>query len=72
MQCGVALKTRDRTNATAWFLEIVASLAKLPAGRHVVDGEVCVLDDLADGLRPARCACWVSTMRPGRTRPDTR
>lgn len=43
---GVAtLRTRNGGDATKWFPEVTHSLAFLP-GRHIVDGEVCVLDDL--------------------------
>ena len=40
----VALKSRGGANATRWFPEVAAGLAALPGGRHVLDGEVCVLD----------------------------
>lgn len=44
---GVHLKTRGGGEATRWFLETVAALRALdlPAGDHVFDGEICVLDD---------------------------
>ena len=38
------LKTKN-ADATAWFPEVVAALSKLPAG-CIVDGEVCVMNDL--------------------------
>ncbi|MFS8930930.1 hypothetical protein [Cupriavidus taiwanensis] len=40
-----ALQLRQGGDATAWFPELVAELAKLPAGA-ILDGEVCVLDDI--------------------------
>lgn len=39
------LRTKSGADATAWFPELIASLATLPAG-NIVDGEVCVLDDI--------------------------
>lgn len=39
------LLTKNGADATAWFPEVVASLATLPVG-NVLDGEVCVLDAL--------------------------
>lgn len=39
------LKTKNGADATAWFLEIAATLATLPVG-NIFDGEVCVLDDI--------------------------
>ena len=41
----VTLQTRNGSNATTWFPELLTVLADLPGGRHVLDGEVCVLDD---------------------------
>jgi len=38
------LKTRHGANATKWFPELCDALSKVPAGPHIVDGEVCVLD----------------------------
>ena len=43
------LTTRNQTAATAWFPEITRPLSlrtAFPAGSYVVDGEVCVLDDV--------------------------
>lgn len=40
------LKSRNGANATTWFPEVAAGLAKLPGGPHVLDGEACVLDEL--------------------------
>ena len=42
----VRLQTRNGADATAWFPEIARPLAGMPAGRHIVDGEVCVLDGI--------------------------
>lgn len=41
-----ALKTRGGADATRWFPELVRALSALPAGHHVIDGEVCVLDSI--------------------------
>jgi bifunctional non-homologous end joining protein LigD len=41
---GVHLKTRNGADATRWYPEL-QSLATLPAGT-ILDGEVCVLDDI--------------------------
>ncbi|MCY1263152.1 Multifunctional non-homologous end joining protein LigD [compost metagenome] len=40
-----ALRLRQGSDATTWFPELAADLARLPAGA-VLDGEVCVLDDI--------------------------
>lgn len=40
------LKTKGGADATKWFPEISRSLATVPGGPHVVDGEIAVLDDL--------------------------
>lgn len=43
------LMTRNAAEATAWFPEITRPLpleAAFPGGLYVVDGEVCVLDDM--------------------------
>ena len=40
------LKTRDGAIATTWFPEVSESLARVKGGPYVVDGEVCVLDEL--------------------------
>lgn len=42
----VYLQSRNGANATGWFPEVVASLAGIGGGRHVIDGEMCVLDDI--------------------------
>jgi bifunctional non-homologous end joining protein LigD len=31
-----------------WFPEVTESLAEITGGPYIVDGEVCVLDDLSD------------------------
>ncbi|WP_042886284.1 hypothetical protein [Cupriavidus necator] len=41
-----ALKTRNGADATTWFPEVVSALSALPLGAHILDGEVCVLDDI--------------------------
>ncbi|WP_235430499.1 ATP-dependent DNA ligase [Cupriavidus pauculus] len=38
------VRTRGGADATAWFPEIPAALAGLPAGHHIIDGEVCVME----------------------------
>lgn len=40
------LCTKSGTNCTAWYPELTQALSKLPGGPHVIDGEVCVLDDI--------------------------
>lgn len=40
-----ALRLRQGGDATTWFPELAAELAKLPAGA-ILDGEVCVLDEI--------------------------
>lgn len=42
----IQLLTRKGSDATKWFPEVAQSLAKVGAGHCVVDGEVCVLDEL--------------------------
>jgi len=47
--CGegpIKLRTRSGADATAWFPEVVKSLAKFRGGPCVLDGEICVLDQL--------------------------
>ncbi|UIF91737.1 hypothetical protein KAF44_32115 [Cupriavidus necator] len=39
------LKTKNGADATTWFPEIASALAALPGGA-ILDGEVCVLDDI--------------------------
>lgn len=42
----VELRTRNGADATKWFPEIVTGLKALKGGPHILDGEVCVLDDV--------------------------
>jgi bifunctional non-homologous end joining protein LigD len=42
----VELATRKGTDATKWFPEVVQGMAQIPGGPDILDGEVCVLDDL--------------------------
>jgi bifunctional non-homologous end joining protein LigD len=42
----VELRTKSGLECTAWFTELTRTLANVPGGPHVIDGEVCVLDDL--------------------------
>jgi bifunctional non-homologous end joining protein LigD len=42
----VQLASRQGTDCTAWFPEVAQGLGKLAGGPHILDGEVCVLDDL--------------------------
>lgn len=39
------LATRSGGDATKWFPEVAKGLAALPGGPHILDGEVCVLDE---------------------------
>jgi bifunctional non-homologous end joining protein LigD len=41
----VQLQTRDGSDATGWFPEVVESLAQLKEGPCILDGVACVLDD---------------------------
>lgn len=40
------LRTRNGADCTRWFPEVSAVLAAAPHGRMIVDGEMCILDDL--------------------------
>jgi bifunctional non-homologous end joining protein LigD len=41
------LRTKNGANCTSWFPEVAKGLAGVTlSGRHVVDGEMCVLDDI--------------------------
>lgn len=40
------LKTKNGADCTRWFPEIAEPLANLACGRTVVDGEMCILDEL--------------------------
>jgi bifunctional non-homologous end joining protein LigD len=42
---GLSVRTKNGADCTAWFPELRPALASLPGG-CVVDGEICVLDDL--------------------------
>lgn len=47
VDAGVArLRTRNGADCTGWFPEVASSLAEIGGGPHILDGEVCVLDDL--------------------------
>ncbi|WP_454735340.1 ATP-dependent DNA ligase [Cupriavidus necator] len=39
------LMSKSGADATSWFPELVTAMAQLPPG-HILDGEVCVLDDI--------------------------
>jgi len=43
---GVRLKSRNGADATGWFPEVAQALQAVASRRLIVDGEVCVLDDL--------------------------
>lgn len=40
------LRTKGGADATNWFPEVARSLAAVPGGPFIADGEVCVLDEL--------------------------
>lgn len=42
----VRLGTKSGVDCSKWFPEVARGLATIPGGPHVLDGEVCVLDDL--------------------------
>jgi bifunctional non-homologous end joining protein LigD len=42
----VELRTKSGANCTKWFPEVAQLLGELPGGPHIIDGEVCVLDDI--------------------------
>jgi bifunctional non-homologous end joining protein LigD len=42
----VKLRTRGGHDCTAWFPEVVRALGRKKGGPYVVDGEVCVLDEM--------------------------
>jgi bifunctional non-homologous end joining protein LigD len=57
------LRTRQGLNASLWFPEVGRALASYGNGRCIVDGEICVLDDLGrsdfERLQTrARRKCW--------------
>lgn len=43
---GVRLRSRNGADATRWFPEIATTLHAVAGRRLIVDGEVCVLDDI--------------------------
>lgn len=45
-KAGVRLKSRNGADATGWFPEVATALRAVAAKRMIVDGEVCVLDEL--------------------------
>jgi bifunctional non-homologous end joining protein LigD len=57
------LRTKSGVDCTKWFPEVAGLLASLPGGPHVIDGEICVLDDFGrsdfERLQArARRRCW--------------
>jgi bifunctional non-homologous end joining protein LigD len=59
----VELRTRNGLDASLWFPEVCAVLSGYKGGPHIIDGEVCVLDDLgrSDFMRLQKRAmrkCW--------------
>lgn len=42
----VVLRSRRGMDVTSWFPEVTKGLCTLESGPHVLDGEVCVLDDI--------------------------
>ena len=69
-QCpALELRTRQGLDASAWFPEIGRALSAFKGGPHVVDGEVCVLDDLGRSdferlQERARRKCWYAGCDP--------
>ena len=64
-----SLRSRTGADATGWFPEVARSLAAIPGGPHIVDGEVCVFDDQGrsdfDRLQDrARRRCWFEGCDP--------
>jgi bifunctional non-homologous end joining protein LigD len=57
----VALRTRNGADCTRWHPEVVAGLSAL-RGQHLIDGELCVLDDLG---RPSFERLQVRSRRRG-------
>lgn len=63
------LRTRQGLDASTWFPEVGKALVDLRGGPHVVDGEICVLDDLGrsdfERLQTrARRKCWYQGCDP--------
>jgi bifunctional non-homologous end joining protein LigD len=42
----VGMRTRGGHDCVLWFPEVAEALARYSGGSHIVDGEVCVMDDL--------------------------
>lgn len=42
----VKMRTRGGHDCAAWFPEVVDALTRLKGGLFIVDGEICVMDDL--------------------------
>jgi bifunctional non-homologous end joining protein LigD len=42
----VHLRTKNGTNCSVWYPEVLPPLAALPGGPHLIDGEACCLDDI--------------------------
>jgi bifunctional non-homologous end joining protein LigD len=65
----VELRTRNGLDASPWFPEVCAALSEYKRGPHIIDGEVCVLDDLgrSDFVRlqtRAMRKCWYPGCEP--------
>ncbi|WP_439668358.1 hypothetical protein DAMDJJ_18375 [Cupriavidus necator] len=60
------LKSRNGTDATTWFPDLVQVLATLPRG-YILDGAVCVLDDIGKSGRCTSAPC-ARDGKTGRTR----
>ena len=63
VQDGLVLATMRGADCTPWFPEVVQGLARLKGGPHIMDDEVCVLDELGrsdyNRLKDrARRRCW--------------
>jgi bifunctional non-homologous end joining protein LigD len=63
------LRTRQGLDASKWFPEVCQALAAYGKSRSLVDGEICVLDDLGrsdfDRLQArARRKCWYQDCDP--------
>jgi len=64
-----SLRTRQGIDCTKWFPETVRALSKYEGSRYVVDGEVCVLDEIGrsdfDRLQDrARRQCYYPACDP--------
>ena len=64
----VELRTRNGADCSCWYPETVAGLAGL-RGQHLIDGEVCVLDDLGRAdfnllQDRSRRRCWYAGCDP--------